>query len=226
MRSARGQSIRASSHPEQPGSRRPGVGSPPRANVLEGAEMAKTKVATQDRGTAESGHVDEPDKSPRVANVEQVAQPAELSNYDIVRHYFTVAADQLELADDIRAVLLSSYREVQVQVPVKLADGQDPRLLRLPRAAQRRARAVQGRRPLPPRGRPRRGARARLADDVEDRDRQRPVRRRQGRRQLPGRRAVAATSSRRSRARSSTRSTRCSARRATSPRRTSTPTPR
>ncbi len=85
--------------------------------------MAKTKVATQDRGTAESGHVDEPDKSPRVANVEQVAQPAELSNYDIVRHYFTAAADQLELADDIRAVLLSSYREVQVQVPVKLADG-------------------------------------------------------------------------------------------------------
>jgi glutamate dehydrogenase (NAD(P)+) len=85
--------------------------------------MGKTKVATEERGTAESGHVDEPDKSPRVANVEQVTQPAELSNYDIVRHYFTAAADRLELPDDIRAVLQSSYREVQVQVPVKLADG-------------------------------------------------------------------------------------------------------
>ena len=90
--------------------------------------------------------------------------------------------------DDMRAVLLSAYREVQVQIPVRLDRRQGPRLLRLPRPAQRRARAVQGRHPLPPGGRPRRGARARLADDLEDRDRRHPVRRREGRRQLPGRR--------------------------------------
>ena len=68
---------------------------------------------------------------------------------------------------------------------------QDPRLLRLPDPAQRRPRALQGRDPLPPRGRRRRGPRARVADDLEDGGRRSPVRRRQGRRQLPGRRARA-----------------------------------
>ena len=49
---------------------------------------------------------------------------AEVSNYDIVRHNFKVAADRLAVPDDLRAVLQSSYREVQVQIPVKLSDGQ------------------------------------------------------------------------------------------------------
>jgi len=50
-------------------------------------------------------------------------QPAEVSNWDIVNHWFDVAADRLELRDDVAAVLRSSYREVQVQVPVSLGDG-------------------------------------------------------------------------------------------------------
>ena len=50
-------------------------------------------------------------------------QRAEISNYDIVRHWFAAAADRIGLADDIRAVFLSSYREVQVQIPVRLTDG-------------------------------------------------------------------------------------------------------
>src|SRR4051812_31948896 len=48
---------------------------------------------------------------------------AEVSNYEIVSHYFGKAAERLELKDDIAAVLRSSYREVQVQIPVKQADG-------------------------------------------------------------------------------------------------------
>lgn len=51
------------------------------------------------------------------------ARAAEVSNYDIVKHHFDHAADRLALADDIRALLQSSYREVQVQVPVRLSDG-------------------------------------------------------------------------------------------------------
>jgi glutamate dehydrogenase (NAD(P)+) len=47
----------------------------------------------------------------------------EVSNYDIVNHWFDLAADRMELRDDIRAVVRSSYREVQVQVPVTLGDG-------------------------------------------------------------------------------------------------------
>jgi glutamate dehydrogenase (NAD(P)+) len=50
-------------------------------------------------------------------------QPAEVSNWDIVNHYFDLAAERLELRDDIAAVIRSSYREVQVQVPVTLSDG-------------------------------------------------------------------------------------------------------
>jgi len=66
-----------------------------------------------------------PDKSPRTANQgdDKVTRPAEVSNLEIVHHYFGRAADRLELSDDIRAVMLSAYREVQVQVPVRLADG-------------------------------------------------------------------------------------------------------
>ncbi|HEV3378677.1 MAG TPA: Glu/Leu/Phe/Val dehydrogenase dimerization domain-containing protein, partial [Thermoleophilaceae bacterium] len=48
---------------------------------------------------------------------------AEVSNYEIVSHWFGLAAERLGLRDDIAAVLRSSYREVQVQVPVKLQDG-------------------------------------------------------------------------------------------------------
>src|SRR3954454_13374872 len=49
---------------------------------------------------------------------------AEISNYDIVDHWFGLAADRMGLRDDIRAVMRYSYREVRVQVPVKLSDGE------------------------------------------------------------------------------------------------------
>ena len=50
-------------------------------------------------------------------------QQAEMSNLDIVRFYFDRAAERLELPDDIRVVFWEPYREVTVQIPVKLADG-------------------------------------------------------------------------------------------------------
>jgi len=50
-------------------------------------------------------------------------QPAEISNLDIVSRYFDHAADRLELDDDVRVVLSTAYREVQVQVPVRASDG-------------------------------------------------------------------------------------------------------
>jgi glutamate dehydrogenase (NAD(P)+) len=49
-------------------------------------------------------------------------EPAEVSNWDIVNHYFDIAAERLDLRDDVAAVIRSSYREVQVQVPVMLGD--------------------------------------------------------------------------------------------------------
>jgi glutamate dehydrogenase (NAD(P)+) len=65
------------------------------------------------------------DKSPERTDSEDghKASPAEVSNLDIVRHYFDIAADHLKLADDIRVVFWTPYREVTVQIPVKLSDG-------------------------------------------------------------------------------------------------------
>ena len=51
------------------------------------------------------------------------AQQAEMSNLDIVRFYFDRAVERLELPDDLRVVFWSPYREVTVQIPVKLSDG-------------------------------------------------------------------------------------------------------
>jgi glutamate dehydrogenase (NAD(P)+) len=63
------------------------------------------------------------DRSPRVANLAPRTDEAELSNYETVNHWFDLAADRMDLPDDVRAVLRSSYREVQVQIPVRLSDG-------------------------------------------------------------------------------------------------------
>src|SRR5881392_540480 len=51
-------------------------------------------------------------------------QPAEVSNWDIVNHYFDLASERLDLREDVAAVMRSSYREVQVQIPVRLSDGE------------------------------------------------------------------------------------------------------
>ncbi len=75
-----------------------------------------------------------------------------MSPHESVTYFFEQAADRIRLDDEMRDVLRGSYREMQVQVPVRMDDGQAPGLQRLPRPAQRGPRAVQGRRPLPPRG--------------------------------------------------------------------------
>ena len=48
---------------------------------------------------------------------------AEVSNLEIVRHYFDLAAERTGLRDDLREVFWSPYREVSVQIPVKQGDG-------------------------------------------------------------------------------------------------------
>jgi glutamate dehydrogenase (NAD(P)+) len=49
---------------------------------------------------------------------------AEVSNYEIVTHYFDDAAERLGLRDDVATILKTSYREVRVQVPLLRDDGQ------------------------------------------------------------------------------------------------------
>ena len=74
-------------------------------------------MATTDNRTVDT------DRSPRVANRAAFTKPAEISAYEIVNHFFGLAADRLALPDDVSAVLRSSYREVQVQIPIRRKDG-------------------------------------------------------------------------------------------------------
>jgi glutamate dehydrogenase (NAD(P)+) len=86
-----------------------------------------------DAGTAEAVEREVVDKSPEAvekakseaeaAGGKKPGQHAEVSNLDIVRHYFDGACERLELREDLRAVFWSPYREVSVQIPVKLSDG-------------------------------------------------------------------------------------------------------
>ena len=79
---------------------------------------------TEDESAVAVGEREHPDKSPETADKAPArAHPAEVSNLEIVRHYFEIAADQLDLPDDLRVVFWTPYREVTVQIPVKLADG-------------------------------------------------------------------------------------------------------
>ncbi len=48
---------------------------------------------------------------------------AAISDIEIVRHYFDTACDRLEVPDDRREVLRTSYRETSVQIPVRRGDG-------------------------------------------------------------------------------------------------------
>ena len=84
---------------------------------------------TENETAVAVGEREDTDKSPEAteeaSETRQDAQPgrAEVSNLDIVRHYFDIAADHLGLPDDLRVVFWTPYREVTVQIPVKLSDG-------------------------------------------------------------------------------------------------------
>jgi glutamate dehydrogenase (NAD(P)+) len=87
--------------------------------------MASTaKTAEQADGGATERGPEAADKAKEPsAGQSKPGQRAELSNLDIVRHYFDRAVERLELPDDIRTVFWEPYREVTVQIPVKLGDG-------------------------------------------------------------------------------------------------------
>ena len=92
--------------------------------------MAETDTET---ATDAVGQREHPDKSPLAVEEAQAeaeaeerpkpGQRAEISNLDIVRHYFNAACDRLGLSDDLRVVFWAPYREVTVQIPIRLPDG-------------------------------------------------------------------------------------------------------
>jgi glutamate dehydrogenase (NAD(P)+) len=89
------------------------------------ATKAKTAKKTgRDPDTDSGPQAVEAAKEEAIARGEpKPGQQAEMSNLDIVRFYFDRAVERLELPEDIRVVFWEPYREVTVQIPVRLSDG-------------------------------------------------------------------------------------------------------
>src|SRR5687768_6694592 len=59
----------------------------------------------------------------RMSTTRHHAPPHETNPYAAVTYFFDNAADHVKLSDEMREVLRSSYRELVVQVPVRMDDG-------------------------------------------------------------------------------------------------------
>ena len=57
------------------------------------------------------------------AEPERPGTPSPMSDYEIVLYYFDAACERLGLPDDVREVMRTCYREMSVQIPVRLSDG-------------------------------------------------------------------------------------------------------
>jgi len=89
---------------------------------------SKTDTATEPVGERDQVEkspqaVEEAKREAEVAGGVKPGQRAEVSNLEIVHHYFNFAADRLGIADDVRTVFWEPYREVTVQIPIRLSDG-------------------------------------------------------------------------------------------------------
>src|SRR4051795_4209608 len=97
------------------------------------SDLPRSEMAETDTATHAVGEREHPDKSPlaveeaqseaEATGIPKPGQRAEVSNLDIVRHYFNAACDRLGLSDDLRVVFWAPYREVTVQIPIRLPDG-------------------------------------------------------------------------------------------------------
>jgi glutamate dehydrogenase (NAD(P)+) len=95
-----------------------------------GAESGETATdqetgdtVTEKQALHEGGTADGQVETPEAPGDTPPAERAEISNFEIVNHYFNLAAERLGIRDDVAAVLRSAYREVQVQIPVTRTDG-------------------------------------------------------------------------------------------------------
>src|SRR3954453_23082082 len=83
----------------------------------------RDELATMPRAPLEHGNILRREMRTKGERMIEATPPAEVSNWEIVNHYFDIAKERIELPDDVAAVLRSSYREARVQIPVTLGDG-------------------------------------------------------------------------------------------------------
>jgi glutamate dehydrogenase (NAD(P)+) len=81
------------------------VNSPEKSDSGRGTEVAEPEIPSASDGAARAGG------------------RASISDFEIVQHYFDAATERIGLPGDVREVLRTPYREISVQIPVRLADG-------------------------------------------------------------------------------------------------------
>ena len=87
------------------------------------ADQQTGDTVTEKQALHEGGTGDGQVTTPEAPGATPADERAEISNFEVVNHYFNRAAECLGIRDDIAAVLRSAYREVQVQIPVTRTDG-------------------------------------------------------------------------------------------------------
>jgi glutamate dehydrogenase (NAD(P)+) len=88
--------------------------------------QASTRVISDEplkNGGAAATEVRDAGAGPTVSKDGMPAKRGRISDIDIVRHYFDRACERLNVPDDVREVLRTSYRETSVQIPVRQHDG-------------------------------------------------------------------------------------------------------
>jgi glutamate dehydrogenase (NAD(P)+) len=82
-----------------------------------GQAVVEAEADTAPSKAAVEATLEKPREKPRPG------ERATVSDYAIVNHYFDRACENLGLPEDIKAVMQSSYREISVQLPVRLSNG-------------------------------------------------------------------------------------------------------
>ena len=136
------------------------------AKMLRKHKYTRLRVAGV-RGEGRPADGDPQEPGPAAQGV-RVSWRASMKPSEAQALYFDRAAKLLGLDDRQRLSLITPYREIKVECSFVRDDGIAGHVRRLPRAARQQPRADEGRHPLPPAGRHRRGQRPRGAHDLED----------------------------------------------------------
>jgi glutamate dehydrogenase (NAD(P)+) len=82
-----------------------------------GQSVVEAEKASPSKAEVEAT-LEQPPEKPRPG------ERATVSDFAIVNHYFDRACERLGLPDEIRQVLQSAYREISVQIPIRLTSGE------------------------------------------------------------------------------------------------------
>jgi glutamate dehydrogenase (NAD(P)+) len=94
------------------------IGVPTEGRGTLGPAMGADRTRAADAGVKQTQI---PAVAPSVGGASKT--PTEMSPFEAVSLFFDRAADQIGLSDEMRAVLRGSYRELRVQVPIRMDDG-------------------------------------------------------------------------------------------------------